>query len=67
MLVSTGLPSPAMMLFNRPIRALLPQIGGDPMSISNDDEYYEALKSRQKVYTKNNATTTLPYSLQDLQ
>ena len=44
------------MLFNRPIRALLPQIGREPINVINNDEYYEALKSRQETYTKNNDT-----------
>ena len=35
-LVSFGLPNPAMMLFNRPIRALLLQVGREPISINND-------------------------------
>ena len=36
--VGTVLPSPAMLLFNRPIRVLLPQIGNEPINV-NDDEY----------------------------
>ena len=52
-LVDTGLSSPTMMLLNRPIRALLPHIGREPININNDDEYEKALKSRQETYTKN--------------
>ena len=55
-LVSTGLSHPAKILFNRLIRALLPQIGRQPININNDDKYYEALKSRQEAYAKNNDT-----------
>ena len=54
--VGIGLPSPAMMLFNRPIRALLPQIAGKPINVNTGDEYYKALKSRQEAYSKNNDT-----------
>ena len=54
-LVGAALPSTALMLFSRPIRALLPQIGREPINI-NDDEYYETLKARKEVYTKNNHT-----------
>ena len=50
--VGAGLASPAMLLFNRSIGALLPQTGIQPIKIY-DDEYYEALKSRQEEYTKN--------------
>ena len=55
-LVDTMLHSPATLLFNRPIRALLLQIGREPININNDDKYYEALKSGQEAYTKNNDT-----------
>ena len=57
-----------MMLFNRPIGVLLPQIGREPINVNNDDEYYDTLKSRQEAYTENNNThkdSTL--FLQDLQ
>ena len=55
-LVGAGLLSPATILFNRPIRALLLQNGREPIYINNDDEYYKALKSRQEAYTHNNDT-----------
>ena len=42
--VSTGLPSQARILFNRPIRTLLPQIDRESINVNDDDEYYEALK-----------------------
>ena len=40
-----GLPSLAMLLFNRPIRGLLPQMNRQPININNDDAQYEALKT----------------------
>ena len=46
--------SPAMLLFNRPIRALLPQLGRKPINVNNNEEYNEALKARQEEYIKNN-------------
>ena len=52
--IGTGIPSPAMLLFNRPIRVLLSWFGREPININKDDEYYEALKSRQETYIKNN-------------
>ena len=45
-LIDTGIPSPATLLFNRPLRVLLPQIDREPINNTNDDEYYEALKAR---------------------
>ena len=61
-------PSPAMMLFNRPIRSLLPEIDREPLNINTDDKNYEALKSRQEAYIKNMILTkTVPYFLQDQQ
>ena len=56
MLMCAGLPSPAMMLFNRPIRALLLQICRGLINVNNNDDYHKALKSRQEEYTKNNDT-----------
>ena len=47
-LVGDGLPRPAMMMFNRTIRALLPQTGREPIKINNKDEYYKALKQSKK-------------------
>ena len=38
--IGKGLPGPGTLLFNRPIRALLPQINWQPMNSSADDEYY---------------------------
>ena len=55
-LVSTGLPSSAIMLFNKPIRTLLPHMGRELINVNNDDDDYEALKSRQEACTKNNDT-----------
>ena len=49
--MSAGLASPANMQLIRPIRALLTQIGREPININND-VYYKALKSRQEAYTK---------------
>ena len=52
--IGTGIPSPAMLLFNKPIRVLLPQIVREAINVNKDDGYYNALKSRQETYTKNN-------------
>ena len=54
--IGPGIPSLAMLLFIRPIRVLLPQIGRDSINVNKDHEYYEALKSRQDTYIKNNNT-----------
>ena len=42
--VDAGIPSPATLLFNRPIRSLLPQMNREPINIKNYNAYYEALK-----------------------
>ena len=34
--IGTGLLSPAMLLFNRPIRGLLPPMNGEPINIIKD-------------------------------
>ena len=41
--IGTWLPSPAMLLLNRPIRGLLPEVNIEPINIYNDDAQYEAL------------------------
>ena len=35
--IDTGLPSPATLLFNRPIIGLLPKMNREPIDINNDD------------------------------
>ena len=52
----TGLPSPARLLFKRPIKGLLPQMFREPIHINNDDAQYEALRAHQNKYVKNNDT-----------
>ena len=42
--IGVGLLSPGMMLYNRPIRDLLPQMNRHPIDINNDDMHYEALR-----------------------
>ena len=46
-LIDAGLPSPAMLLFNRPIKGLLAQMNREPININNDDNQYEAHKTHQ--------------------
>ena len=54
--IGTGLPSPATLLFNTLIRALLPQMNRDKINFNNDDEHYEVLKTCQEKYIKGNYT-----------
>ena len=54
-LLGVELPTPAVLLLNRPIRTLQ-QIEREPLNINNNNEYNESLKSRQEAYTKNNDT-----------
>ena len=66
--VTTGFPSPAPMLFNRTISVLLLQIGREPINVNNNDKYFEALKSRYEMYTKNkDAHNDSTLFLQELQ
>ena len=50
--VGTGLPSPATLLFNRPIRALFPQMNREPININVDKEHCETLKVHHDKYLK---------------
>ena len=43
--IGTGLPSLTMLLFNTPMRDLLPEMTGEPIDINNDDTQYETLNS----------------------
>ena len=50
-LLGQGLPSPATMLFNCPIRGIMPVINRPPIGIDNDDKHHKVIIQRQ---TKNN-------------
>ena len=54
--IPTGpwLPSPSMLLFNRLIKGLLPQMNRKPIIINYDDVQYEVLKACHDIYVKNN-------------
>ena len=52
--IGSGLPSPAMLLLNRPIKCLLPEMYTEPIKINNDDAQHEVLKGHQIEYVKNN-------------
>ena len=54
--ISTGIPSPAMLLFNRPIRSLLSKMNNKHMNINSDDTQYEVLKAYQDKYGKDSDT-----------
>ena len=54
--ISTELPSPATLFFNRPIRVLLPQMSRDPININNNNDQYEAPKAHQDKYVKDSDT-----------
>ena len=41
-----GLPSPATLLFNCPIRGIMLIINRPPIGLNNDEEHYEALVKR---------------------
>ena len=63
-----GLPSPAMMLFNYPIRDIMPAvINRLPIGIDNDDEHHKATIKRQAKNDKDKDTSknsvTLPIGL----
>ena len=48
MTIGSGLPSPASILFNWPIRGLLPQIGRAQILFNNDDDHYDTIIKRQQ-------------------
>ena len=52
----TALHSHRNLLFNRPIRALLPKMNREPINITADHEYYEILIACQDKYLKGDNT-----------
>ena len=56
----TGLPSLTMMLFNRLIGGLLPQMGSDPLNVEKDDIHHEALEVCQRKKDKGTDTQKDP-------
>ena len=53
-------PSPATLLFNWPIKGLLPQMITKPINIKNDNAQYEAFKACQIKYVKDSDTQKDP-------
>ena len=49
-------PSLATMLFNCPIRGIMPIISRPPIGVNNDEEYYEVLVNRKTEDNKNQGT-----------
>ena len=52
-----GLPSPGMLLFNCPVRGIMPVMDRKPINIDNDDEHHHNLMHMQG---KNDETIILP-------
>ena len=48
-----GVPSLAALLFNHPIRGIIPVINRTPINANNDVDHYEALVERQVKSDKN--------------
>ena len=55
-ILGQGLPSPAILLFNHPIRGSLSVINRTPVDTINDDDHYESSVERQERLTQNNDT-----------
>ena len=63
-----GLASPAIILFNHPIRGILPIISRPPIGMNNDEEHHEALVNRQTKDDKNQVPPEIMFLFpQDLQ
>ena len=58
--IGSGLPSPAMMPFSRPILGLLLLMNEVPITIYNDSVQCEALEACQSKYSKNKDTHKIP-------
>ena len=47
-----------MLLFNRPVGGLVPQMNREPIKINNDDAQYETPKAQQGKYVKDKDAKT---------
>ena len=47
-----GLPSPAMLLFNCPVKCIMSVIDRPSINIDNDDEHHQTLMQRQGKMTE---------------
>ena len=54
--IGAGLPIPFTLLFNRPSRALLPNMNREPITFNADNEHYETLRICQDKYINSNDT-----------
>ena len=54
--IGTESPSPATLLFNRPIWHLLPQMNQEPINIKADNGHCEAQKAHQDKYLRGSDT-----------
>ena len=52
-----GLPNPAIMLFNHPIRGIMPVVNRPPIGSDNDKEHHNVLINRQCRNDKDNDTS----------
>ena len=52
-----GLPSPAMLLFNHPIRGIMSVINRPPIGLNNDDDHCDALIKGQTKIGQNHDTS----------
>ena len=55
--IGAGLMSPPTLLFNRPMRVMLPQMNRETINVNPDNERYEALKEHQDKYLKGKIIT----------
>ena len=58
-LLGPGLPSHAMLLFNCPIRGIMPIINKPPINSNGNDEHFEALVKGQPENDKNHDTSII--------
>ena len=57
------LPSPTMLLFNHPIRGIIPIINRPLIGLNSDSDHYEALVRRQAKNAKNHDTSRIYASI----
>ena len=58
-----GLPSPAMLLFNCPVRDIMPVMDRPPINVDNDDKHHQTLMHRQGKNDQGNDTSKIFMSI----
>ena len=61
--LGSGEPTPVALIFNSPIRGIMPDMNWSPINADSDNDHYDALVERQTKADKNCDTFKYPSSM----